>query len=45
VTIQGDRGEAQDVTGEGVKRDRKLITADGPASARAFGHALVEAMR
>ena len=32
------------VAGEPVVRDGKLVTADGPSSARAFGQALVEAL-
>jgi len=34
-----------DHTGKNVEKDGKLITADGPTSAKAFGHALVEAMK
>lgn len=32
-------------TGEGVTIDGKLITAEGPRSAKAFGEALAEALR
>ena len=32
-------------TGEGVTVDGKIVTADGPTSAKAFGEALVKALR
>ena len=38
------KAKGANYTGRGVERDGKIITADGPGSARAFGQAIAQAL-
>ncbi|MBZ0190500.1 hypothetical protein KsCSTR_43540 [Candidatus Kuenenia stuttgartiensis] len=44
-TVNDIKSEGANYTGEGVERDGNIITADGPASAKKFGEAIVKALQ
>ena len=44
-TVNDIKSEGANYTGEGVEKDGNIITADGPASAKKFGEAIVKELQ